>query len=127
MQFTVAELKELDQVIKKELRGKYMSRRQASDERLYLKREREGRELKSMRDAYKETKLQVACYMAKLTNRWIRAAWRREENKEENAIVFESVSTMDEVGVRLSFVDNSIRLDEEVIDEATEYKATWRK
>ena len=125
--FTVAELKELDQVIKKELRGKYMLRRQASDERLYLKREREGRELKSMRDAYKETKLQVACYMAKSTNRWIRAAWRREGNKEENAIVVESMSTMDEVGVRLRFEDNSIRLEEEVIDKATEYKVTWRK
>ena len=65
--------------------------------------------------------------MAKSTNRWIREAWRREENKEENAIVSESISTMEEVGVRLRFADNSIRLDEEVIDEATEYKAVWRK
>ena len=65
--------------------------------------------------------------MAKSTNRWIREAWRREENKEENAIVSESISTMEEVGVRLHFADNSIRLDEEVIDEATEYKAVWRK
>ena len=65
--------------------------------------------------------------MAKSTNRWIREAWKREENKEENAIVSESISTMEEVGVRLRFADNSIRLDEEVIDEATEYKAVWRK
>ena len=64
--------------------------------------------------------------MAKSANRWIREAWRREENKEENAIVSESISTMEEVGVRLRFADNSIRLDEEVIDEATEYKAVWR-
>ena len=35
--------------------------------------------------------------------------------------------TMEEVGVRLRFADNSIRLDLEVIDEATEYKAVWRK
>ena len=83
--------------------------------------------MKSMRDAYKKTRLRVACYMAKSTNRWIRAAWKREKNKEENAIVFESMSTMDKVGVRLRFEDNSIRLDEEVIDKATEYKATWRK
>ena len=40
--------------------------------------------------------------------------------------MFESISTMEEVGVRLRFADNSIRLDEEVIDEATEYKAVWR-
>ena len=65
--------------------------------------------------------------MAKSTNRWIGEAWRREENKEENAIVSESISTMEEVEVRLRFADNSIRLDEEVIDKATEYKAVWRK
>ena len=65
--------------------------------------------------------------MAKSTNRWIREAWKREENKEENAIVSESISTMEEVGVRLRFADNSIRLDEEVLDKATEYKAVWRK
>ena len=72
-------------------------------------------------------RLRVASYMAKSTNRWIREAWKREENKEENAIVSESISTMEEVGVRLRFADNSIRLDEEVIDKAMEYKAVWRK
>ena len=92
-----------------------------------MKRERGGRGLKSLRDAYRETRLRVACYMAKSTNRWIGEAWRREENKDENAIVSESILTMEEVGVRLRFADNSIRLDEEVIDEATEYKAVWRK
>ena len=59
--FTVAELKQLDQIIKKELRVKNMLGRQASDERLYLKRERGGRGLKSLRDAYRETRLRVAC------------------------------------------------------------------
>ena len=34
----------------------------------------------------------------------------------------ESISTMEEVGVRLRFADNSIRLDEEVIDEAQNTK-----
>ena len=125
--FTVAELKELDQIIKKELQVKNMLGRKASDERLYLKRERGGRGLKSLRDTYRETRLRVACYMAKSTKRWIREAWRREENKEENAIVSESISTMEEVRVRLRFADNSIRLDEEMIDKATEYKAVWRK
>ena len=38
--FNVGELKELDQTIKRELRGKNMLGKQASDERLYLKRER---------------------------------------------------------------------------------------
>ena len=125
--FTIAELKELDQIVKKELRRKYMLGRQASDERLYLKRERGGRGLKSMRDAYKETRLRVACYMATSTNKWIRAAWRREQNKEENAIIVESMLTMNEVGVQLRFEDDSIRLDDEVMALEEEYKATWKK
>ena len=62
--FNVGELKELDQTIKRELRGKNMSGKQASDERLYLKREKGGRGLKSLRDTYKETRLRVACYMS---------------------------------------------------------------
>ena len=87
-----------------------MMGRQSSDERLYLKREKGGRGLKSMRDVYKETRLRVACYMAKSTNRWIKAAWRREQMKEENAIVMESMMAMNEVGVRLRFEGDSIRL-----------------
>ena len=125
--FNVSELKELNQIIKRKLRGRSMLGRQASDERLYLKREKGGRGLKSMMDVYKETRLRVACYMAKSTNRWIEAAWMRETMKEENAIVMESIKTMEEVGVRLRFKDDSIRLDEEVIEAEREYKATWRK
>jgi len=84
--FTVGELKALDQIIKKELRGKNMLGRQASDERLYLKRERGGRGLKSLRDAYKETRLRVACYMAKSSinvnngRSWSDAMFRRQRN-----------------------------------------------
>ena len=48
-------------------------------------------------------------------------------DEEENAIVMESIKTMEEVGVRLRFEDDSIRLDEEVIKAEREYKATWRK
>ena len=125
--FNVSELKELNQIIKRKLRGRSMLGRQASDERLYLKREKGGRGLKSMMDVYKETRLRVACYIAKSTNRWIEAAWMRETMKEENAIVMESIKTMEEVGVRLRFEDDSIRLDEEVIEAEREYKATWRK
>ena len=120
--FSVGELKELDQIIKKQLRGKNMLGRQASDERLYLKREKGGRGLKSLRDVYKETRLRVACYMAKSNNQWIETAWTREMIKEENAIVMESIKTMEEVGVRLRFKGRSIRLDDEVIDEEREWK-----
>ena len=45
-----------------------MLEEQASDERLYLKREEGGRGLKSLKDTYKETRLRVTCYIAKSTN-----------------------------------------------------------
>ena len=47
--------------------------------------------------------------------------------KEENAIVMESIMTMNEVGVRLRFEGDSIRLDDEIIDDDREYRSTWRK
>ena len=47
--------------------------------------------------------------------------------KEENAIVMDSIMTMNEVGVRLRFEGNSIRLDDELIDDDREYRSTWRK
>ena len=67
----------MDQSIKREPQGKNMLEEQASDEQLFLKREKGGRGLKSQRDTYKETRLCVTCYMANSTNRWIEAAWRR--------------------------------------------------
>ena len=99
----------------------------ASDERLYLTREKGGRGLKSLRDTYKETRLCVACYMAKSTSRWVEAAWRRDAIKEENTILVESVKMMEEVGVRLRFEGKSIRHDDEMIDEEREWKPTWLK
>ena len=46
--FNASELKELDQKIKRELRGKNMLEKQVSDEQLYLKRDKVGRGLKSL-------------------------------------------------------------------------------
>ena len=48
--------------------------------------------------------------MAKSTNQWIEAVWRRKTIKEENAMIVEMVKTMEEVGVRLHFEGKSIRL-----------------
>ena len=72
--FTDEELKELDQVIKREQRSKNMFEKEPNNERLYLIREDGGRGIKSLRDIYKETKLRVTCYMACLQNKWIKAA-----------------------------------------------------
>ena len=48
--FNVGELKELDQTIKRELREKNMLGKQASNERMYLRREKDRRGLKTLRD-----------------------------------------------------------------------------
>ena len=122
--FSNGELKELDQVIKREMRSSNILGKQGSDERLYLKREDGGRGIKSMRDVYQETRLRVAYYMACSTNSWIRAAWRREMMKEENATVTEAVKIMEDVGVRIQFEEGSILIDGEVTEGG--WKPAWR-
>ena len=54
--FAGGELKELDQVMKRELRSKYMLGKQSSDDRLYLMREDGGRGIKSLRDIYRDSR-----------------------------------------------------------------------
>ena len=56
-------LDQLDKRIKRILRENSMHGKQCSDERLYLRREFEQRETKSLKDVYAETKVRVACYM----------------------------------------------------------------
>ena len=114
------ELKELEQIVKKELRSKQMLGKQASNEIIYLKREDRERGLKSMRDVHEETRLRVACYMSKSENRWIQAAWSRETLKVENAVVTEARTTMEEVGMRLKFEDNAMQLNGEQIRKKRE-------
>ena len=120
-----SELNELDQIIKRELRVKNMLGKQASDERLYLKRDQGGRGLQSMRDVYAETRTRVACYMCMSNNEWIQAAWRRENKKETNAIIDEAVNSMMEVDRELEFVGDNVRLMGEVLE--LDWKATWKK
>ena len=114
------ELKELEQIVKKELRSKQMLGKQASNEIIYLKREDRERGLKSMPDVHKETRLRVACYMSKSENRWIQAAWRRETSNVENAVVTEARTTMEEVGMGLKFEENAMQLDGEQIRKKVE-------
>ena len=54
--FTGGELKELDEVIKRELRSKNVLGKQSSDDRLYLMREDGGRGIKSLRDIYRDSR-----------------------------------------------------------------------
>ena len=82
--FTKQKLDELDKAIKKILRDNKMHGRQASDERLYMRREKGGRGLKSMRDLYEETKVRVACYMTHSESAWIKTAWEGNSRKKAN-------------------------------------------
>ena len=52
--------------------------------------------------------------MLKSTNRWIKAACSREQLKEENAIIAECLTIMEEVGVRMRFEGDNLRLDEQI-------------
>ena len=99
--------------------------KQASDERLYLKRDQGGRGLQSMRDVYAETRTRVACYMCKSNNEWIQAAWQGENKKETNAIIDEAVNSMMEVDRELEFVGDNVRLMGEVLE--LDWKVTWKK
>ena len=123
--FTDEELKELDQVIKRELRSKNMLGKQSSDERLYLIREDGERGIKSLRDIYKETRLRVTCYIAGLQNKWIKAAWRRENTKEENSIVEEAIKTMENVEAEIQIEEGNIQIDGELIGGG--WKPAWKK
>ena len=123
--FTDEELKELDQVIKRELRSKNMLGKQSSDERLYLIREDGERGIKSLRDIYKETRLRVTCYIAGLQNKWIKAAWRRENTKERNSIVEEAIKTMENVEAEIQFEEGNIQIDGELTEGG--WKPAWKK
>ena len=122
---TKGELNELDQIVKRELRKSNMLGKQASDERLYPKRDQGGRGLKSMRDVYAKTRTRVACYMCKSNNKWIQVAWQRETVKENNAIIDEAVKVMMEIDKTLTFIENNVILEGEVLE--LEWKPTWKK
>ena len=79
----------------------------------------------SMRDVYAETRTRVACYMCQSNNKWIPAAWQRETVKETNTIIDEVVKAMMDIDKILEFVENSIRLEEEILE--LEWKPTWKK
>ena len=96
--FTKQKLDELEKAIKKILRDNKMHGRQASDERLYMRRENGGRGLKNMKDLYEETKVRVACYMTHSESAWIKTAWSREFQKEGESIKSEAADALREVG-----------------------------
>ena len=55
--------------------------------------------------------------MTCLENKWIKAAWRRENTKEENSIAEEVMKTMEDAEVEIEFEEANIRIDGELIEE----------
>ena len=101
--FTQSELTELDQIIKRDLRKNNMLGRQANDKQLYMKIKDGGRGLKSLREAYEETRLHVECYMFVSDNRWIKEAWKQETRKDCNSVKDEMLLTMQTKGKTVQF------------------------
>ena len=63
--------------------------------------------------------------MTCLENKWIKAAWRRENTKEENSIAEEVMKTMEDAEVEIEFEEANIRIDGELIEEG--WKPVWKK
>ena len=61
------DLDELDMTVKSVLRREGFHGKQSSNGSLYLKRNEGGRDLKSFKEVYDETKTRVAYYMAAAT------------------------------------------------------------
>ena len=123
--FTQSELRELDRVIKRYLRKNNMLGRQASEERLYMKRKDGGRGFKSLREVYEETRLRVGCYMFLSDNRWIKEAWRQETRKECNSIKDEIILTMQTKGKAVQFEGEDMKSEGKILDR--EFKPIWKQ
>ena len=93
-----------------------MLRRQTSDERLSLKRDVGGRGLKSLRDVFVETRLLVTCYMLESSNKWIKAARKRELLKESYSIKDQAITSMHAAEMAIDLEEDGILLDEERIE-----------
>ena len=113
--FTQSELTELDQVIKRDLRKNNMLGRQASGERLYMKRKDGGRGLKSLRDVYEETRLHVGYYMFVSDNRWTKEAWKQEARKDCNSIKDEIILTIETKGKTIQFEGEDMKLERKML------------
>ena len=94
-----SDLDDLDMTVKSVFRRERFSERISSNERLYSKRNKGGRGLKSFKEIYDETKTRMACYMTAATNKWIRAAWRNESQKEQILLKKEAEKAMRKVEV----------------------------
>lgn len=123
--FSALQLDQLDKTIKRILRENNMHGRQCSDERLYLRRDIGGRGIKSFKDAYAETKVRVACYMAFSENIWIKEAWKREVRHEGISIKKEAEKALRKLNVNSEFREKGVSVDGDQL--GGEWKSVWKK
>ena len=97
--------------------------RQASNERLYMKRKDGGRGLKSLTEVYEETRLSIGCYVFVSDKRWIKEAWKEETRKECNPIKDEIIMTMQTKGKTVQFGGEDMKLKGKILDR--EFKPIW--
>ena len=102
-----------------------MLEKQSSNEKLSLRREDNGRGIKLLKDIYKETRLRIACYIACSENKWISAAWRRENTKWEDSVVQEEAKPMDKVEVEIRFEEGNNWINGELINAG--WKPVWNR
>ena len=63
--------------------------------------------------------------MVSSENKWIRAAWRRENTKQQNSIVEEAMKTKEDIGVEIQFEGGNTWIDGELIDGG--WKPPWKR
>ena len=117
----MVELKELDMIVKRMLREKYMHGRQGSNERLYIHRDKGGRGLKSLEDVFVESKIRIASYLCHSADKWLTIVWERDMKKEFTSIhrtVEEAFAT---IGVKVEFGKEEIMIEGRKID------GDWKK
>ena len=122
-QFLYPNLEELDKMLKDILRERKFHGRQASDERLYMRREEGGRGLMSFKDVYACTKARVACYIAASTDKWIKAVWANECSKEHTSTKKIAEEGMAETRVDVEFGMGNISIVNETVYN---WKSTWK-
>ena len=118
-------LRELDQVIKRDLRKNNMLGQQANNEQFYIRRKDAGRGLKSLKEVYEETRLRVGCYMLVPDNRWIKEAWKQESRKEFSSIKDEIILTMQTKVKTVQLEGEDTKLEGKILDR--EFKPIWKQ
>ena len=118
------DIEELDKIVKTTLRKQGFHGKQASDERLYGRREEGGRGLKSFTEVYDETKVRVACYMVTSNNDWIKVSWRNEYMKEQTSLKRVAEEVMRSVKAQVEFNAGEIKIGNE---NYMDWKVAWKK